>query len=132
MTAPEEILSDGGETYARKNEDYGDSWRKVGRILHMLADGDTVELNSVEDHISYGLFTRRLDKLARAYHGEFVADEMNFESIVDSHEDEMTYAAMHSSNQQARAHPPSADSPQVRAQEIAEQSEIRVEDDGRQ
>lgn len=102
MTEPSDILSEGGETYARKNSDYGDSWRKVGEILHNLADGETVELNSVEDHISYGLFTRRLDKLARAYHGEFIADEMNFESIVDSHEDEMTYAAMHSSNQQAR------------------------------
>jgi len=102
MTTPQEILSDGAETYEQKNDDYGDSWRKVGEILHELADGEPVTLETPEDHIAYGLLTRRLDKIARAYHGELLADELNFESVTDSHEDEAVYAAMSASNQQAR------------------------------
>lgn len=102
VAPPHAILKHGGETYKSKNEDYGDSWRKIGVILHMLADEEPVVLETPEDHISYGLFTRRLDKLARAYHGEFIADEMNHESIQDAHEDEMVYAAMHSNNQQTK------------------------------
>lgn len=95
---PQELLADGAETYERKNDDYGDSWRKVGEILHNLADGEPVVLSSAEDHIAYGLLTRRLDKVARAYHGELLAEEQNFESVADSHEDEMVYAAMSASN----------------------------------
>jgi hypothetical protein len=102
MTTPQDILSDGAETYEAKNSDYGDSWRKVGEILHDLADGEPVTLNSPEDHIAYGLLTRRLDKIARAYHGELLADELNFESVLDSHQDESVYAAMSASNQAAR------------------------------
>lgn len=95
---PHAILKEGGDVYKTKNEDYGDSWRDVGRILHLLADGETIELETVQDHISYGLFTRRLDKLARAYHGEFIDDDPNHEPVVDAHEDEMVYAAMSATN----------------------------------
>lgn len=105
MSTPEEYLSDGAEVYAEKNEDYGDSWRKIGEILHLLSHGETVELETPEDHIAYGLYTRRLDKIARAFNGEFVAEDMNFESIEDAHQDEMVYAAMHASNQSARGAP---------------------------
>lgn len=98
---PQDYLSDGAETYARKNKDYGDSWRKIGQILHLLADGEPVVLETPEDHISYGLYTRRLDKISRAFNGEFLADEMNFESIEDAHADEMVYASMSASNQSA-------------------------------
>lgn len=96
MSEPQDILQRGSETYATKNDDYGDSWRQVGEVLRMFG-GDTIELETTEDHISYGLYTRRLDKFARAFHGEFVADEMNHEPVVDAHEDEMVYAAMHAS-----------------------------------
>lgn len=95
---PEDILSNGAETYRAKNEDYGDSWRKVGEILHSLAGGEPVTLESTEDHIAYGLLTRRLDKIARAYHGELLADNLNFEGVVDSHQDEAVYSAMSASN----------------------------------
>lgn len=97
MTAPEDILHGGATTYSNKNDDYGDSWRKVGEILELLADGETVELKTPEDHISYGLYTRRLDKLARSYHGEFFGDNPNYEPTIDAHEDEMVYASMHAS-----------------------------------
>lgn len=97
MTKPENILYRGAKTYADKNDDYGDSWQKVGQILHLLAGEDGVTLTTPEEHVSYGLFTRRLDKLARAFHGEFFGDETNYEPTVDAHEDEMVYAAMHAS-----------------------------------
>lgn len=99
---PDDILFDGAETYHEKNDDYGDSWRKIGKIMHMLANGRPITLDTPEDHISYGLFTRRMDKIARAFNGEFCADEMKFESVQDAHEDEAVYAAMHASNQADR------------------------------
>lgn len=102
MTEPPAFLREGADVYARKNDDYGDSWRKVGEILHLLSNGETIELNTPEDHIAYGLYTRRLDKLARSFNGEFLADEMNFESVEDAHSDEMTYAAMSASNHVSR------------------------------
>lgn len=98
---PRTILNDCGETYDEKNDDYGDSWRLVGEFMWLLAN-DGVELRTKEDFISFGLYTRRLDKLARAFNGEFNDDSMNFESVVDSHEDEATYAAMHASNEYDR------------------------------
>jgi hypothetical protein len=101
MTDPTNILSDCATTYEAKNDDYGDSWRLVGEFLWMLSN-DGIELNSKEDFISFGLYTRRLDKLARAFNGEFNDDDLNFESVMDSHEDEATYAAMHASNQSDR------------------------------
>ena len=105
---PDDILFGGAETYEEKNDDYGDSWRKIGKIMHMLANGQPITLETPEDHISYGLFTRRMDKIARAFNGEFCADEMNFESVQDAHEDEMVYAAMHASNQEDRKDSPEA------------------------
>lgn len=99
---PHAILKNGGDTYKEKKDDYGDSWRTVGEVLQMFASQQPVTLETREDHISYGLYTRRLDKLARAFHGEFVADEMSFEPVLDSHRDEMVYAAMHATNQESR------------------------------
>ena len=47
---------------------------------------------------SLGLFTRRLDKFARSFNAEFLADEMNFESGVDADTDDIPYAAMQAEN----------------------------------
>jgi len=102
MPSPQEILAQGAETYEKKNKSYGDSWRMVGRFLHMLAGPDGITLETEEDFISFGLFTRRLDKLARAYNGEFNDDDLNFESVMDSHEDECVYSAMAAANQADR------------------------------
>lgn len=99
--SPEDILFDSAETYREKNDDYGDSWRQVGEFLYELADGE-VTLDSKEDFISFGLFTRRLDKMARAFNGEFNSEDLNFESVVDSHEDESVYSAMAASLQHSR------------------------------
>lgn len=102
MTNVTKFLNNGADTYEKKNKSYGDSWRNVGKFLYMLAGPDGITLETEEDFISFGLFTRRLDKLARAYNGEFNVDELNFESVMDSHSDEMVYAAMHASNQDDR------------------------------
>jgi hypothetical protein len=101
MTDPTEILRDGAETYEEKNDDYGDSWRLVGEFLWLLSN-DGIELKTKEDFISFGLYTRRLDKIARSFNGEFNDDELNFESVIDSHTDESVYAAMHAANQNDR------------------------------
>lgn len=102
MTSVTDILNDGAETYESKNDDYGDSWRMVGQFLWMLAPSEGVTLESPEDFIAFGLYTRRLDKIARAYNGEFIADELNYEDVLDSHEDESIYAAMSAANQEDR------------------------------
>lgn len=95
MREPDEILTDNAETYREKDADYNQSWRQVGEVLSILTGGEEVSLHTPEDFISLGLFTRRLDKIIRSFNGEFLADEMNFESVGDSHADESTYAAMH-------------------------------------
>lgn len=93
---PDELLHDLADVFEEKNDDYGDSWRLTGEILHLAAGGETVELETPEDFIRFGLWTRRLDKVVRAFHGEFVVDgEPNFEAIRDTLEDEAVYAAMH-------------------------------------
>ncbi len=93
-----DILSDGASTYEKKNADYGKSWQNIGHILFMLANEQPVVLESPEDWIAAGLFTRRMDKLARSFNGEFLADEMNFEAATDADEDESVYAAMQAVN----------------------------------
>lgn len=103
LTDPTDILFQGAETYEKKNEDYGDSWRLVGEILYRLAGQEPITLETTRDFVSFGLYNRRFDKIARAFQGEFVADgEMNYESIEDAHEDESVYAAMHAANQADR------------------------------
>lgn len=102
MVDVSDILGEGAEEYAKKHEDYGNSWRNIGRILHILAGGETVTLETPQDYVAMGLFTRRLDKFARAFNGEFVSDEMNFEPTADAHTDEMVYAAMAAANIEER------------------------------
>lgn len=102
MKTVSDVLSDGAETYELKNKDYGESWRNIGHILYLLANEQPVVLDSPEDWIAAGLFTRRLDKLARSFNGEFLADSMNFESAIDADEDESVYAAMQAVNKADR------------------------------
>lgn len=98
----EEILKQNLETYKEKNEDYGESWKMTGQILHELAGGEPVTLESPEDWIAVGLFTRRLDKFARSFNQEFMTDDMNFESAIDNDMDESVYAAMQAENKDDR------------------------------
>jgi len=102
MSQVSDTLIDGAETFEEKSEDYGMSWKIIGEILLMLNEGEPLTLKSKEDFVSFGLFTRRLDKIARAFNGEFSQDDMNFESVADSHMDSAVYAAMSAVNQQDR------------------------------
>jgi len=102
MRSVTDILEEGGETYDRKNADYGASWRTIGTILYKLSNEQPVVLESPEDWIAAGLYTRRLDKFARSFNGEFLTDEMNFEAAVDADEDESVYAAMQAVNKEER------------------------------
>lgn len=101
MIQPDQILRANAETYRKKNSDYGNSWRLAGETLSLWlrhAGLETVEIDTdPETWNSLGLFTRRLDKLIRAFNAEFVVEELNFESTADAHEDESTYGAMHAS-----------------------------------
>jgi hypothetical protein len=110
---PQDILADGAETYEEKNDDYGDSWRLVGQFLYNLTDGEGITLETPEDFISFGLYTRRLDKVARGFNGEFLSEDLNFEPVTDSHEDESVYGAMHASNQYDRKERVAVDHPTV-------------------
>jgi hypothetical protein len=98
MTDVSEILRDGADTFERKTTDYGSSWKSQGEILSIMAHGEPIVLETKEEIIAFGLFTRRLDKLSREFFGTFFADEMNFEGPIDSAEDESVYAAMSSAN----------------------------------
>lgn len=91
-------MRSGADTYEQKTTDYGSSWRKIGFILSELANGEPIVLDTPEEIIAFGLFTRRMDKIAREFYGTFFADEMNFEGPVDSAEDESVYASMAAEN----------------------------------
>lgn len=100
MNSPAENLRQNAETYQAKNADYGESWRAAGRIMAEACENAGVDELTVPANpralASLGLYFRRLDKLLRGFHGEFLTDAPIFESIQDSHDDESTYAAMHS------------------------------------
>lgn len=92
---PSDILEDGASTFEKKDADYGASWRRAGEIMFFLTNGEPVTLETPEDWIAVGLFTRRMDKISRSIQSELVNQDLNHESTYDSHADEMVYAAMH-------------------------------------
>ena len=98
MTEVSDILRSNAETFEAKTQDYGQSWRSQGEIISIMAHGEPIVLETKEEIVAFGLFTRRLDKLCREFYGTFFADEMNFEGPMDSAEDESVYAAMSAAN----------------------------------
>jgi hypothetical protein len=95
-----EVMRDSIGLYEKKNDDYADSWRLVGKTIELWLEhhGEeelTIPANEYALN-SFGLFTRRLDKMLRAFNGWFLTDEMKVsESIVETQEDSVPYAAMH-------------------------------------
>jgi|APHM01.1.fsa_nt_gi hypothetical protein len=98
-TEPDELHERAAEMYRQKNEDYGESWKLAGETLSQWCEELDVESvpTDRESMISLGLFFQRFHKLTRAFNGEFAQDELNHESVFDSHHDEATYAEMHAS-----------------------------------
>ena len=94
-----EIMQDSQELYKKKNDDYGDSWKLVGKTLNLWREHlgqDSIELSNEQELNSFGLFTRRLDKMIRSFNAWFVANELQInESAVETQEDQVPYAAMH-------------------------------------
>lgn len=96
----EEVMVDAHGLYQRKNADYGDSWRLVGKTLALWCEHQGVDELTIPVHPtalnSFGLFTRRLDKMIRHFNGEFLTDDLRVdESIAETTEDQVPYAAMH-------------------------------------
>lgn len=95
-----QVLGDATDLYKRKNADYGDSWRLTGATMalwlqHQGIEELTIPVNEYTMN-SLGLFTRRLDKMIRAFNGWFATGEFQVaESIVETQEDQVPYAAMH-------------------------------------
>lgn len=97
-----ERLENARDVHESKEADYGEAWINVGLIMWQMADQEPVTLESPEDMASFGLYWERLIKLQRGFNGEFVAESMNHESVTDSHEDNINYAAMHAALQSHR------------------------------
>jgi len=97
------ILGDSQQLYKKKKADYGNSWRLVGKTLALWLQHqgqDELRVPATEQHINaLGLFTRRLDKMVRAWNGWMVMEEGESfrvdESIAETQKDEVPYAAMH-------------------------------------
>lgn len=98
-----DILTDSQELYEKKNDDYGDSWKLTGATLSLWCQHqeiDKLTIPTTPEHlISFGLFTRRLDKMIREFNGWFMlerGDDLRVdESTAETHEDDVPYAAMH-------------------------------------
>jgi len=89
-------LEEAKQIHLGKDEDYGDAWRQVGHTMWRMAGEEPIVLESPNDINSIGLYWERLIKLYRGFNGEFVSDELKYESVEDAHADNINYAAMHS------------------------------------
>jgi hypothetical protein len=98
-----EIMQESQDLYERKNADYGDSWKLAGKTMALWFQHqgkEKVNIPTNEFHLtSFQLFTRRLDKMIREFNGWFMLDEGDSfqveESIIETHQDDVPYAAMH-------------------------------------
>jgi hypothetical protein len=107
----EDIYEDALETYQKKNDDYGDSWKKVG-VIKQIMNSDDMEIvekedstvitvkkrkkkiDSVEDEVVDGMLTRMLDKIVRINELKFFTDKNVDENLDDSAGDLGNYAFM--------------------------------------
>lgn len=97
---PDAILQESAELYRSKNDDYGDAWHLAGETLALWVRQLECDFDSSDPDAcaSWNLYMQRLHKLLRAFNSEFTDSSINNESIVDSHQDEATYAAIHASH----------------------------------
>lgn len=94
------ILDDSADLFARKEEDYGESWRLTGKILSLIIkqqDEDEITIPAEEEYLTaLGLYTRRLDKLVRSFNGTFMKEKFEVdESVEETVQDQVPYSAMH-------------------------------------
>jgi len=95
-TEPSDVLHEVAEQQQAKNADYGSSWQKTGELKAVLAGGELPHIETADEAVMDGLYTRMLDKLSRGYTLEFLNDEREIddEALADTFRDLAGYAAM--------------------------------------
>ena len=80
-----------GDMFEKKNSDYGDAYKKVGELFHLL--DPSVDPNKAN---IMNLFSILLGKIIRFHNLNFLdnAEHVNFESIEDTLDDISIYAQM--------------------------------------
>ena len=62
---PAEILEAAAKTFAAKNKEYGENWRRVGPALMALFGGEPITLSSEKDHERFHILMLIVVKLTR-------------------------------------------------------------------
>ncbi len=90
-----ERMKRGAELYKRKNSDYGDSWKKTGKILNILFP-EGIAINEEKKFTEFSIIIRKVDKLCRITNLLFTEKNINIksESIVETCEDDGIYSFM--------------------------------------
>ena len=84
---PGDILKEGALTFEEKNAEYGNTYMNHGYVMAALFPNG-VKLNSIEDHIRFGIFNMQVSKICR------YAMNFNIGGHEDSVHDLMVYSAM--------------------------------------
>lgn len=89
-----DLISKKKKLFEQKNADYGEAYIKGAILLQgLLPEG--VTLKTWEDHCSYQILTRRMDKLIRFVNLKFKNQRPQVnESIIDTLTDDAMYAFM--------------------------------------
>ncbi len=58
-------IYDAVDLFERKNQSYSDAWTKVGKILDIIFEGETIALTGEQDYIVMEIMTRKIEKLVR-------------------------------------------------------------------
>ena len=91
------------ELFKNKNKNYGCSYIKAGEILNYILDNKELILKTKEDHVSYQILTRMLDKILRYSTLRFTdQDDLVGEKIFDTISDLSVYALMLAEMEQSK------------------------------
>ncbi len=69
------ILEEKKIQYIDKNSKYGAAYIKIGEILNIILEGKPIVLKNSDDHISFALITRRLEKICRYINLRFLTKD---------------------------------------------------------
>lgn len=91
-----ELMDKWKKTFEKKNNDYGSSWEKTGKIIEILFDGKPINVFSAKQLNAFALLVRILDKICRFVSLYFLNNKqkVNDESLSDSLADMGTYGFM--------------------------------------
>jgi len=94
MSVYEKMIK-GAELYKKKNNDYGDSWKKTGKILAVLFP-EGLKLDTEEKFTEFSIIIRKIDKLSRITNLLFTEKEIKIksESVIETCEDDGIYSFM--------------------------------------